>query len=65
MKEIFLLIDNGKILDKVFTNSIENAELIFKRDRDWIFSDTAYCISEADYLAETELNSLESQTYEG
>lgn len=52
MLETFLLVDNGKILDKVFTYSIEDAELIFKRDRDWIFSDTAYCISEADYIAE-------------
>jgi len=58
MKETFLLVDNGKILDKVFTNSSENAELIFKRDRDWIFSDTAYCISEADYIAEMQLNAL-------
>lgn len=65
MIETWLLVDNGKILDKVFTNSAENAELIFKRNRDWIFSDTAFVISEADYLAEVELNSLENQTYEG
>ena len=56
MKEIFLLIDNGKILDKVFTYSFEDAELLFKRDRDWIFSDTAFVISEGCWLNEFELN---------
>lgn len=64
MKEVWLLVDNGKILDKVFTHSAENAELIFKRDRDWIFSDTAFVISEDCWLNELELNSLESQSYE-
>jgi hypothetical protein len=58
MKKIWLLIDNGKILDKVFTYSAEDAELLFKRDRDWIFSDTAFVISEDCWLNELELNSL-------
>jgi hypothetical protein len=64
MKEIFLLIEEGKMLDKCFTYSIEDAELIFKRDKDWIFSDSAYCISEADYIIELDLNALENQSPE-
>lgn len=64
MKEIFLLVDNNKILDKCFTYSTEDAELIFKRDKDWLFSDSAYCVSEADYLIEVELNALENQSTE-
>ena len=64
MKEIFLLIDNGKILDKVFTYSFEDAELLFKRDRDWIFSDTAFIILEEDLKNECELNALENSSYE-
>lgn len=63
MKETFLLIDNG-ILDTCFTNSVENAELIFKRDKHYIFSDTTIVISEADYRNELLLNSLESKSAE-
>lgn len=65
MKEIWLMICSGIILDKCLASSKEEASEIFKsrsRYEDWTESDI---LSEADYLAETELNSLESQSYEG
>ncbi len=65
MKEIWLMICSGIMLDKCLASSKDEAFEIFKnrsRYEDWSESDI---LSEADYFAETELNSLESQTYEG
>lgn len=59
------MICSGIILDKCLASSKDEANEIFKsssRYEDWAESDI---LSEADYLAELELNSLESQSYEG
>jgi hypothetical protein len=50
MKQTFFLVEDNKVLDKVFTYSQEDAILIFKRDRGWVFSDRCEVISEIDYV---------------
>ena len=65
MKEIWLMICSGITLDRCSASSKDEASKIFKsrsRYEDWSESDI---LSEGDYFAEAELNSLESQTYEG
>ena len=65
MKATWVMICLGFILDKCLASSKEEASKIFKsrsRYEDWSESDI---LPEGDYFAETELNSLESQTYEG
>lgn len=65
MKEIWLMICSGLILDKCLASSKNEASEIFKnrsRYEDWSESDI---LSEADLIAEMELNSLENQAYEG
>ena len=65
MKKTWLLTCSNIILDKCLASSKNEASEIFKsrsRYEDWTESDI---LSAADYLAESELNSLESQSYEG
>jgi len=50
MKQTFFLVEDNKVLYKVFTYSQEDAILIFKRDRGWVFSDRCEVISEIDYV---------------
>jgi hypothetical protein len=62
--ETWLLVEdfNGKscILDKCFTSSREKAQSAFGGDG-WVIGEV---ISEADFLAELQLNSFESQSFE-
>ena len=48
VKKTFLLVEDGNMLDMVTTYSKEDAILIFKRDRGWIFSDRCQVIPEED-----------------
>jgi hypothetical protein len=64
MKEIWVMICSGLMLDKCLAASRDEASEIFKsrsRYEDWSESDI---LSEADYFLELELYYLENQTNE-
>ncbi len=61
MKELWLMLCCGELLDKCFASSKDDADRIFKIRNsyiDWYESDI---LSEADYLNELDLNQFESQ----
>ena len=65
MKEKWLMVCGNMTIDTCLASSYDEADKIFKnRSRyiDWAESET---ISEADYMHELELNSLETESYEG
>jgi hypothetical protein len=64
MKEIFVMLCGGYLLDKCLASSVSEASDMFKernRYEDWSESDI---MSEADYLNELEFNKLENQSNE-
>lgn len=63
--EKWYMVFDYQIFDRCMASSYDEASAIFKsRSRyiDWCEADI---LSEADYLAELELNAFENQTYEG